>query len=89
MSPAQRSSRRRGTGGDVPSLDILSGREREVLAGLVRGLTNKGIGSELGISHRTVEIHRARLMRKLNATSLAALLAIALAPSRQRHPPRV
>lgn len=87
MSPARRASGRRGTGGAAPSLDTLSGREREVLAGIVRGLTNKGIGSELGISHRTVEIHRAHLMRKLNATSLAALLAIALAPSRRRNPP--
>lgn len=60
------------------SLDILSGRERQVLDGIMRGLTNKGIGLELGISHRTVEIHRARLMRKLNVSSLAALLAIAL-----------
>lgn len=62
-----------------PSLASLSAREREVLAGIVRGLTNKGIGIELGISHRTVEIHRAHLMRKLDVTSLAALLAIALA----------
>ena len=63
----------------APSLDLLSQRERQVLAGIVRGLTNKEIGIELGISHRTVEIHRAHLMRKLNVTSLAALLAIALA----------
>jgi len=62
-----------------PSLDLLSQRERQVLSGIVRGLTNKTIGLELGISHRTVEVHRARLMRKLGATSLAALLAIALA----------
>lgn len=60
------------------TLDDLSPRERDVLAGLVCGLTNKQIGIELGISHRTVEIHRARLMRKLKVTSLAALLTIAL-----------
>jgi two-component system response regulator FixJ len=55
----------------------LSERESDVLRGLVRGLTNKAIGAELGISFRTVEIHRARLMRKLGVTSLSALLDIA------------
>ncbi len=59
------------------SLDSLSQREREVLAGVMRGCTNKQIGVELGISHRTVEIHRARLMRKLHVTTLADLLAVA------------
>lgn len=43
----------------------------------MRGCTNKQIGVELGISHRTVEIHRARLMRKLHVTTLADLLAVA------------
>lgn len=57
----------------------LSARERDVLGGIVRGLTNKEIGIELGISHRTVEIHRARLMRKLEVTTLAALIAVAIA----------
>ncbi|MCI4592458.1 LuxR C-terminal-related transcriptional regulator [Sphingobium sp. BYY-5] len=66
--------RRRGI-----SVASLSARERDVLGGIVRGLTNKEIGIELGISHRTVEIHRARLMRKLDVKTLAALLAIALA----------
>lgn len=66
--------RRRGI-----SVASLSARERDVLSGIVRGLTNKGIGIELGISHRTVEIHRAKLMRKLDVTTLAALLTIALA----------
>jgi FixJ family two-component response regulator len=68
-----------------PSVDCLTEREREVVAGLVRGLTNKQIGRELGISHRTVEIHRARLMRKLGASTLSALLAIAL-PQRSKLP---
>ncbi|UKK85547.1 LuxR C-terminal-related transcriptional regulator [Sphingopyxis sp. BSN-002] len=53
-------------------------REVEVVCGLVRGLTNKQIGLELGISHRTVEIHRSRLMRKLGASTLAGLLGIIL-----------
>jgi two-component system response regulator FixJ len=62
-----------------PSLDLLSPREREVVAGLVDGLTNKQIGMLLGISHRTVEIHRARLMRKLAVSNLSGLLEIAFA----------
>lgn len=59
------------------SLDSLSDRERQVVAGLIRGMTNKKIGMLLGISHRTVEIHRARLMRKMGVSSLSALLEIA------------
>ncbi len=70
---------RRGRHAEPLSLDRLSPRERDVLDGLVRGLTNKAIGMELGISHRTVEIHRARVMRKLNASSIGGLLATAQA----------
>jgi DNA-binding NarL/FixJ family response regulator len=66
-----------------PSLDHLTEREREVVAGLVRGLTNKQIGSLLEISHRTVEIHRSRLMRKLGVTNLSALLEIAFQQRRK------
>lgn len=47
----------------------LSGRETDVLAQLVKGLTNKEIGRALNISHRTVEIHRANMMAKLGAHS--------------------
>jgi len=46
---------------------VLSAREREVLEGLVLGLTNRSIADALGISHRTVEIYRARLLRKLGS----------------------
>lgn len=60
------------------NIEQLTHRELEVVAALVRGLTNKQIGQELGISHRTVEIHRSRLMRKLGATTLAGLLGIVL-----------
>jgi two-component system response regulator FixJ len=51
-------------------------REREVLEGLARGWTNKQIGSELGVSPRTVEIYRGRLQQKLQAKSLAKLIQI-------------
>ena len=52
----------------------LTGREREVAAFLMDGLTSKEIGKSLGISHRTVEIHRARLMRKYQAHSTPDLV---------------
>ncbi len=59
-------------------LSLLSGREREVLAGIARGLTNKEIGNELGISHRTVETHRESLMRKLRIHTVAGLTKFAM-----------
>jgi len=52
----------------------LTPREREVAAQMMQGLTSKEIGRALGISHRTVEIHRARLMRKYSAATSAALV---------------
>lgn len=63
---------------ETPSLDSLSPRERDVLDGILDGRTNKVIAQALGISHRTVEVHRARVMRKLHATSIAGLVAAAL-----------
>lgn len=57
----------------------LTPREREVLVGLVDGGTNKIIGQKLGISPRTVELHRAQVMNRLNAGSLTEVLQIALA----------
>lgn len=57
-----------GRGADGSLLDRLSQREREILDGISRGLTNKAIGLELGISHRTVEIYRSRAIRKLAPT---------------------
>ncbi|GKS86198.1 MULTISPECIES: PAS and helix-turn-helix domain-containing protein [unclassified Acidovorax] len=52
----------------------LTGREREVAARLLDGLTSKEIGRALDISHRTVEIYRARLMRKYAASTAADLV---------------
>jgi FixJ family two-component response regulator len=58
--------------------DSLSRREREVMALVVRGLLNKQVGFELGISEITVKAHRGSLMRKMNAGSLAGLVAISV-----------
>lgn len=55
-------------------IDSLTPREREVMELVVQGKTNKAIGSELGLSQRTVEIHRARVMRKMQADSLPELV---------------
>jgi PAS domain S-box-containing protein len=52
----------------------LTAREREVAAHLMQGLTSKHIGKALGISHRTVEIYRGRLMRKYKASTAADLV---------------
>ncbi|MFM7026221.1 MAG: LuxR C-terminal-related transcriptional regulator [Limnohabitans sp.] len=52
----------------------LTAREREVAAHLMDGLTSKEIGRALGISHRTVEIYRVKLMRKYQAASAADLI---------------
>jgi two-component system response regulator FixJ len=56
----------------------LTAREREVLTGLVEGRPNKVIAHELGISPRTVEIHRANLMDKLGCRNLADVVRLAL-----------
>jgi FixJ family two-component response regulator len=55
----------------------LSRREREVMCLVVRGLLNKQVGVELGISEVTVKAHRGQVMRKMNAASLADLVHIA------------
>lgn len=60
-------------------LEALTPRERDVLLGLARGYPNKTIGFNLGISRRTVEIHRANLMTKLGVASLSGALRIAFA----------
>lgn len=58
-------------------LSVLTQREIEVLRGLVRGHPNKTIAYDLGISPRTVEVHRANLMAKLGVRSLSEALRIA------------
>lgn len=57
----------------------LTAREQEVLQGLARGFPNKTIAYDLGISPRTVEVHRANLMTKLEVRSLSEALRIAFA----------
>jgi two-component system, LuxR family, response regulator FixJ len=56
----------------------LSGREKDVLEGLVAGRANKAIAFDLGISARTVEIYRANLMTKMKVRSLSELVRLVL-----------
>lgn len=56
----------------------LSGREREVLNGLVAGHPNKVIAFDLGISPRTVEVYRANVMTKMRVNSLSELVRLAM-----------
>jgi two-component system response regulator FixJ len=55
----------------------LSSREREVMALAVSGLTNKEVAQKLGISPRTVEVHRTHVMHKMGAANLAELVNMA------------
>lgn len=62
---------------ELGALRALSPREREVLALLVEGMHNREIGERLAISPRTVEVHKARIMSKLDARNIADLIRIA------------
>jgi FixJ family two-component response regulator len=62
-----------------PGREPLTRREREVLARLTAGSSNKEVARELGIGPRTVEYHRARLMDKLGAKNVADLVRIVMA----------
>lgn len=64
-------------------IEALSHREREVLQGLLAGLANKSIAYDLGISPRTVEVHRGHVMQKMGARSLSELVRLGLAAGLQ------
>lgn len=69
------SLRRRGA---RQRIDLLTAREREVLRGLLGGGSNKVIAQDLGISLRTVEMHRGNMMDRLQVDTLAEAVALAL-----------
>jgi FixJ family two-component response regulator len=63
---------------NFPGRELLTPREREVLAQIASGASNKEAGRLLGISPRTIEVHRARIMEKLGAKNAADLVRIVL-----------
>jgi two-component system, LuxR family, response regulator FixJ len=82
----------RGAGGvagvDAASaerLAALSRRERQVMEGLVGGRSNKAIARDYGISPRTVEVYRANVMTKMQASSLAELVQMGMRAGLGRH----
>jgi DNA-binding NarL/FixJ family response regulator len=70
---------RKGAGkDDKPQAGRLSGREREIVQLLSEGLSNKEVGSKLGVSVKTVETHRAAIMKKLGLDSFSELVRYAI-----------
>jgi DNA-binding CsgD family transcriptional regulator len=69
---------------DFPGQSLLTPREREVLSQIAEGASNKEVGRRLGISPRTVEVHRARLMEKIGARNAADLVRIVLSGGDRR-----
>lgn len=70
---------RAGKSESAARLARLTDREREVMELVIAGQHNKSIATELGISHKTVEFHRAKIMRKMKADSVAELVRLVLA----------
>jgi two-component system, LuxR family, response regulator FixJ len=67
-------------------LESLTDREREVLDLVTQGKANKVMAGDLGVSQRTVEIHRARVMEKMEASSLAQLVRMMIVLEGRRAP---
>jgi FixJ family two-component response regulator len=69
---------------DAAKLNRLTRREREVLEQAARGLGSKEIGMALGISPRTVEVHKTRIMEKLGVRNVVELVRFAIAAASER-----
>jgi FixJ family two-component response regulator len=83
-----RAARERAERDEIATLQgragLLTPREREVMALVARGLLNKQIAFELGTSEKTVKVHRARVMQKMQVQSLAELVRVT---DKIGHPP--
>src|SRR3954471_2279786 len=73
-------ARRAGRGAHLRAMARLSEREREVLGGILGGKTNRAVAADLAVAVKTVEYHRARIMRKLRVKSAAELFQLCLHP---------
>ena len=73
-------ARRAGSGAHLRAMARLSAREREVLGGILGGKTNRAVAADLAVTVKTVEYHRARIMRKLRVKSAAELFRLCLHP---------
>jgi len=69
---------------NFPGREPLTRREQEVLAALMTGSSNKEMGRELGISPRTIEVHRGRIVEKLGAKNTADLIRIVMTEGQKR-----
>jgi two-component system, LuxR family, response regulator FixJ len=78
LAQAPRAARERAAAEAAERIARLSPREREVLDGLVAGRTNKAIADDLGISVRTVEVHRVRMLARLHTRHLADAIRLAV-----------
>jgi len=78
-------------GGAAPPSRVLTPREREVMAFLVKGMLNKQVAAELAMTEPTVKFHRAHVMQKMMANSMAELARMAeklIEPVTEAGPPR-
>jgi two-component system response regulator FixJ len=87
LEKGQRTARDRDIADAVRRIGILSPREREVLDGLMAGRPNKLIAYQLGISVRTVEVHRARMMERLGAHQFADAIRLGVIARLGATPP--
>jgi two-component system response regulator NreC len=67
-----------GNGHSVQINELLTDRETEILQLIAGGFSNKEIGDQLFISHRTVDTHRTNLMKKLGVNNIAGLISYAI-----------
>ncbi len=70
---------------DFPGREPLTRRESDVLATILKGASAKEAGRELGSSHRTIEVHRAKLLEKLGAKNVTDLMRIVFDEGRRRR----